>query len=247
MLAGAVLGVLALGALGARVFEQERQIAGLRRDLDALRAASPDPDRVPALPGAARVPAPSPVLTSVPPRAPGAQPTPSAPAPSTAQPRAPVSADEVARVESAMLSLLESDRPVLRDKLRSVVQEQQETIEHEQREQRRERWIARTESRLAELGGNAALTAQQRQAILDILLGSRDQIMDVFGSAATSDDYAKARETVKSLRTEADTRVHALLNEPQFQAYKEAMAEDERWPFGSQRPPPEPGAGGPQR
>jgi hypothetical protein len=219
-----VLALAALAGLALHAFEQHRALAVLRADLDALREQSTHADRAPPpiTLRAAPPPASAATTTATAPRA--ASPTPAAPPPA---PRAPVSGDEIARVESAMLSLLESDRPELQEKLRAVVQEQQEALMHDRQEVMRERWVARTEARLAELTGTAALSEAQRRAIVDILLGNRDQIADVMRNAETSKDFAAARETRRRLRAEADARVRELLTAPQYEGFKQAFEDDD--------------------
>ena len=100
----------------------------------------------------------------------------------------------------------------------------------------RERYIAATEARLAELTGPAALTPQQRQAVLDIVLANRDQIIDLMRNADTAESFAGARAKVQQLREESDARVKQLLNEAQYEGYKETVDRD----FGR-------GMGGPGR
>lgn len=226
-----VLSGLALAGLALHAFQQQRALAGVRAELELLRerATQASTQQPAGIPRPQAVPQPA----ARPAEAAGA--VPARPAPSEA-PRAAVTHDEIARVESAMLSLLEADRPELREKLRAVVQEQQEAIMHERQEMRRERWIARAEGQLAELTGDAALSAEQRRAIVDIVAGNRDQIVDVMRNAETSKDYANARETRRRLRDEADARVRELLTAPQYEGYKQVFTRDED--DDERRPPP---------
>jgi hypothetical protein len=226
-----LLVTLVLLGLGLHELEQDRRIATLRADLERFRIAPADAvSAVPARVAGAYPAAAAPAGAARPELA-RPTPTPAATAQSARSaepaPRAAVSNDEIARVESAVLSLLEADRPELREKLRAVVQEQQETLEHQQQEQRRERWIARTEARLGELSGQAALTDAQRQAILQLMLASRDQITDVMRSADTSEAFAAGRETVKRLRLETDAKIRELLSAAQYEAYKQALGDDD--------------------
>jgi hypothetical protein len=158
-------------------------------------------------------------------------PAPGAPAePSPAPPPAPrvaVSEDEVARVESAVLSLLESDHPELREKLRAVVQEQQQSLEQAEREERRERWIARNEARLLELGAQVGLSTEQREQLSSILLVTRDQVMDVRQSAQTPEQIAAAREKIRGLREQSETQIRELLSTQQYEAYKAEFDDDD--------------------
>jgi hypothetical protein len=239
-----VFAVGLLGALGLRVYDQDRRIARLREDLEALRASAarePLAERAPRGPdplSAARAAghlASNTDIARAMPRAQVAEAPASGAAPRPV-PRAPVTPEEIERVESAVLSLLESERPVLREKLRAAVAEQRDALDQEQQEQRRERWIARIEARLAEPTGAAALTAAQRQTILDLIVANRDQITDLMRSADSSADFTAARGTIRQLRTETDAKIRELLNDAQYKAYKESQRDED-----DRRPGPPPG------
>ncbi len=217
MAAGVVL-VLVLGALFFRVIEQEQRIERLSAEVKALRAM---PEREEARAPTAQGPVARSVVPAKSGQAAVAQPT------VVAAPRAAVTQDEVARVESAVLSLLESDHPELREKLRAVVQEQQQSLEQAEREERRERWIARNEARLIELGTQAGVSVEQRQVLSDILLATRDQIADVRRSAETPEQIAAAREKVRALREQSDTQIRELLSAPQYEAFKAEFDDDD--------------------
>ena len=215
----ATLGLVLL-ALGVRIVQQGARIDALAVELAALHA-----------PAAAVE-----LRTVTPPRAPNlapALPRPTAPA-IPVEPRVAVSPQEVARVESAVLSLLEADRPELREKLRAVVQEQQETAERARQEQRRERWVTRTEARLSELTGASALSETERQNVVAILLGTRDQIAELRQGADTPERILEAREAGRRLRDEAKVQIRQLLGSARYQAYELVMNrgddEDERGP-----------------
>lgn len=134
-LAVAGLAILGLGWLG---FEQDAEMQALRRDLDAVRttaaqqratASTVRSDRAALVAAEATRSARYRVSGMEPPSVPspaGAVPTAVVPATVVpAAPRAEVSHDEIARVESAVLTLLDQGHPELREKLRAVVQEQQ--------------------------------------------------------------------------------------------------------------------------
>lgn len=235
---------LALVGLGLRVFEQDRRLARLREELDALRAATPAPSAAAPAPGATPFLRPARAL----PAAESPHDQPAEPAPSSVAkrsgplraaplPREHVTEDELARVESAVLSLLDADRPELRNKLLEVVEEHQELTEIERQEQRRERWVARMEARLGELQGDAALSGDQREAIVNLLLANRDQIRDLRRNAETSEEFAEARATVRRLREEADAQVRELLTPAQYQAYRQLLDRDDD-DRRDRRPPP---------
>lgn len=237
-----VLTALLFVGFALHAYDQDLRISRLRADLETLRSQSvrADPEAVPSAPRPGQAWADEdapPAASQAPSQAqPPAVPQPRAPAPLPAAPRAPVTQDELARVESAVLNLLDSDRPELRDKIRAVVDEQREAADHAQQEQRRERWIARTEARLAELSGPGALTAAQRQAVLDVMLANRDQIFDVMRNAQTGESFTAARSKVQQLRADTETRIRELLNEEQYKAYKQTMDRDD----DDRRPPARP-------
>jgi hypothetical protein len=226
--------VLALAALAFGLYDQAQRIGRLETKLDALREQASD--RTAHAPYAmAPVYAKSPTHAAVPAAAaaPSSQPAESPPAP-----RVALSQQEVARVESAVLTLLEADRPELRAKLRSVVQEQQETLEQEQREQRRERWITRQEARLLEVGDEVGISVEQRKAMMMIMLGTRDQLTDMRQSADTPEAIAQTRAKMRALREQADAQIRELLKPEQYEAYRARFDDDddERGPRRPDRP-----------
>src|SRR5688500_9496419 len=113
--------VLFIGALGFKVFDQGRQIDRLAGELKAVRNTASH-----AQLGSSAVPVnASPTYAPVVKRVADSSATEHVAAPAVKpESRVPVTHDDVARVESAVLSLLEADRPELREKLRAVVQEQ---------------------------------------------------------------------------------------------------------------------------
>jgi hypothetical protein len=217
--------LLLLGALGFKLLEQGQRIDTLDTELRALRArvneqASSAGERA-AAPAAAYVPPPA--------RPAGALPEPPQPAATqpVAEPRVPVTQAEIAHVESAVLSLLEADRPELRAKLRGVVQEQQRTLEQEQREERRERWVARREARLLEVGTEIGLSADQRQAVLHVMLATRDQIGDMMQSAQTPEAINASRTQARALREQSEAQIRGLMSASQFEAFRTRFEDDD--------------------
>ncbi len=234
-----VLVALVIGVLGWQVYAQGRSIEELRAKVESLRTELRGPgaiydDEDPDYP----LPEESAATVS---RAPAAAEPPAAGEPeqrrTLPRPRRPVSSDEIARVESAVLSLLEADRPELREKLRAVVQEQQQSREDERREQWRERWISRREARLLELGETAGVTADQRQTLLTVMLAARDQIEEIMRNAKTAEEMTAAREKARELRDQGEEQIQGVLSPEQYEAYRE-MQQDERGRGG-----PRPGRG----
>lgn len=233
----AALAILVAGVLGYRVLDQGRQIDRLDRELQALRQSvhARAQDEELAIP-IADSPIYAPVAKYVEPieqdapagaeaEAPGAAAGSGAVARSAR--RVPVTHDEVAHVESAVLSLLEADRPELRAKLRAVVQEQQQTFVEQQREERRERWATRLEARLLELGPEVGLTDDQRQALLHIMLATRDEISDVMQSAQTPQAINEGRSKARALQEQSDAQIRQLLKPEQYEAYRAQFPADD--------------------
>jgi hypothetical protein len=227
--------VLALAALAFGLYDQAQRIGRLETKLDSLREQVSD-RAADAAYAMAPVYAKSPVNAAGPP--PVQAPSPQQPVEPPAPPRVALSQQEIARVESAVLTLLEADRPELRAKLRSVVQEQQETLEQEQREQRRERWITRQEARLLEVGNEVGLSVDQRKAMMLIMLGTRDQLTDLRQSAQTPEAIAETRAKARALREQADAQIRELLKPEQYEAYRARFDDDddERGPRRPDRP-----------
>lgn len=226
--------VLLIGALGFGVFDQGRRIERLESELKTLRSSvreATDSVPVAASPTYAPVPRPSSAASADAPL-PTAAP---APVPVRVEPRVAVTHDEVARVESAVLSLLEADRPELREKLRAVVQEQQQSLEQERREEQRERWVTRRQARLLEVGTEIGLSAEQQESILHITLATRDQIRDIRQSAQTPEAINAAREKSRALREQSEAQIRAQMKPEQYEAYRQRFEDDdddERRPRG---------------
>jgi len=216
---------LVLGALGFKLLEQGHRIDTLDTELRALRTRVNEQVSGGGAPVAA-----APVYVPAPSRAAGAQPEPEQPAAAArpvAAPRVSVTQAEIAHVESAVLSLLEADRPELREKLRAVVQEQQRTLEQEQREERRERWVARREARLMEVGNEVGLTADQRQAVLHVMLATRDQIGDMRQSAQTPEAINATRAQARALREQSEAQVRGLMSASQYETFRARLGDDD--------------------
>ena len=219
---------LVLGMVGFKLLEQGHRIDTLDSELQALRARV---NEQASSVGAPQVAAPPVVYVPRPAAAAAAQPAeaqaPAAAQPVAAAPRVPVTQDEIAHVESAVLSLLEADRPELREKLRGVVQEQQRTLEQEQREERRERWVARREARLLEVGTEIGLSADQRQAVLHVMLATRDQIGDMMQSAQTPEAINATRAQARAVREQSEAQIRGLMSASQYETFRARFEDDD--------------------
>jgi hypothetical protein len=236
-----LLAVLALvvGALAIVLIDQSGRLERVELELQARRAKDNGPSA-----NALALEAQTPVYVQPAQRAP--LPAPAAlPAQGTegptevpaAEPRVPVTRAEIAHVESAVLSLLEADRPELREKLRAVVQEQQRTLEQQQREERRERWVARREARLLEVGKEVGLNAEQQEAVLHIMLATRDQVSDMMQSAQTPEAINAMRGQTRAVREQSEAQIRELMSPKQYQGFSERFRDDDDERRGPRRAP----------
>jgi len=147
-------------------------------------------------------------------------------------PRAVVGPEELARIESAVLTLLDSEHPELRSKLQAAVQREQHAAEQQQRDARRDRWAARREARLRAVSEAAGISAEQRDAVLTIMLANRDQLEELRREAQTPEQMATLRTRAKALRDAADAQIRSQLSPEQYRALRHPGddEDDERQP-----------------
>lgn len=227
-----VIAVLALvvGALAFMLVDQSGRLERVELELHAMRAKVHEPKASALATRSAQTPVYIQPPQRLPAPAPAALPQPGTENPAqapAAEPRVPVTQAEIAHVESAVLSLLEADRPELREKLRGVVQEQQRTLEQQQREERRERWVARREARLLEVGKEIGLNAEQQQAVLHIMLATRDQVSDMRQSAQTPEAINGVRAQARAVREQSEAQIRELMSTKQYEAFSERFADDD--------------------
>jgi hypothetical protein len=229
---------LVAGAIELQLLQQDARLDRLTTEVAAARAEEPTTtpraanSSRPTLTPLAATPSTLPAGTS--PRsaraaAPNSQPTAA---------RVPVPPGELSRVESALLQLLDGDRSELRARLGAIVRQQQEGAAREQRDERRENWLERRESGLAELGQSAGWTSEQQQSLLQIVLEMRDQIIDTAENAHTREERTVGRFKIQELRADAKQRIQGLLGPEQYEVYRERFGaeDDDRGP--GQRPAP---------
>jgi len=249
-----VLGALLLGGGFFHAWHEqserkrlERRIEALQARLDALNDAQQDGTRgwsaagdpvaqaqLGARPGAA-----PPLKAGAPPRAaafdrpgPGGDPN-SARVPAGAPP-------------ADLLSLLESEDPVVQERMRRLVAEQEQVLRDEERGKRQAAWEERTTRRLDELAKQVSLTPQQVDGLFAILTASRDRIGETFRAARESHDFGQAEQQIEQFEKQADDEARGLLNGKQFEAYEAMRAEEaQRRGWGARETksaPPERGA-----
>jgi hypothetical protein len=138
----------------------------------------------------------------------------------------------------ALMDLLESDDPVLRERFRSVLQEEQQNLFEERREQQQARQAERSHERVTKLAARVQLSDQQVSWLNDALDAERDQVSDVFAKAREDQNFPEARDKVTQIRATTDEQVKAQLKGDQFSAYQDMREEDRRRFSGQRLQPP---------
>lgn len=136
--------------------------------------------------------------------------------------------------ESAIMDLLESDNPVLQERLKEVIRLEQEQLVEERRERWQVRWIERTRKRLSQLAEQVGLSSEQEEWLSTAIEAERQQISEAFNEARRSGSFREARSEARQLRKATDEGAQAeLQDKEQFEAYLEMREEDR-----SRRGPP---------
>jgi hypothetical protein len=139
-----------------------------------------------------------------------------------------------ANTERAVMALLDSPNPQIRERLRSVVQEEQQRIQDERRDQWLSRAAERSHGRVNDLATRVHLSDQQAEWLNKTLDAEREQLSDLFAQAREDQNFAEMRSKSAQLRAATDASVKAQLKDDQLTAYSDMRAEDRRR-FG---PPP---------
>ena len=136
--------------------------------------------------------------------------------------------------ERAVMAVLDSENPQIRERLRSVVQEEQQRLSDERRDQWLSRAAERSHGRVSDLAARVHLSDQQTEWLNNTLDAEREQVSDLFAQAREDQNFAEARNKSTQLRAATDGSLKAQLKDDQFAAYSDMRAEDRRR-FG---PPP---------
>lgn len=129
-------------------------------------------------------------------------------------------------LREALVELLDSDDPKVKEKLQQAVQAQEEARRDEMRDARAARWEERTVSRISELAGKVQLDQGQQDALYAILARNRDRAGEAFRAAREDRSFGEAREKVQAFRTEADAEARELLSDTQYEAYVKMRDEE---------------------
>lgn len=137
--------------------------------------------------------------------------------------------------QEAVLSVLESEDPGVRGRLRELFREENERLREERMNDRRDRWEAEALDRFATFSQEAKLTARQSRELEPALERERDQLFELSRSRrrgeVTREDFAAQRQAI---REETDEKARAVLDSEQVTKYQ-AMREEESRRFGRGR------------
>jgi hypothetical protein len=226
-----VLGVLLLGAGFFHVWREQAEQERLERRVEALQA------KVDALNGEMQEGAApdSPVGLGAAPRAAGAAAASEPPATAepmgaramTAMPMGEGPVDRAAPgTQAQLLAVLESDDPVIQERMRKLIADQEVALRDQERERRQAAWEERTSSRLEELSRQVSLTPQQVDALFAILTASHDKVGESFRAARETHDFGQAEQQIEQHEKQADEEARGLLDSKQYEAYQTMRAED---------------------
>lgn len=229
-----VLGALLLGGGFFHAWQEqserqrlERRIEALQAKLDALNDALQDttPGWHPAAPGDPLARAQGSVSAGA-----GTAPKVGAP-PAALERAAPGGVPNSAQVpagprQAELLALLESNDPVVQERMRKLVADQEQVLRDEERGRRQAAWEERTTKQLDDLAKQVSLTPQQVDALFAILTASHDRIGETFRAARESHDFGQAEQQIEQHEKQADDEARGLLDPKQYEAY-EAMREEE--------------------
>ncbi|MDH5672668.1 MAG: hypothetical protein OEZ06_10995 [Myxococcales bacterium] len=145
-------------------------------------------------------------------------------------------------VREALLDVLSTEDPQVREGFRQLMREEQAVMRDELREQRKTRWEQRTGERLASFGSEHGLTQAQQDALFALLTAARDRSSELFRQAREGEEppsRGQLREQMQALRREAENEAREVLDDKQFEAYQQ-MIQEERLlgPGGGRRGPP---------
>lgn len=136
------------------------------------------------------------------------------------------------RLEYTILELLDSEKGGVRERLRSVIREEREALREERRKEREQRWLERTEGVLDQLADEAGLSEAVRQGILALLQDEWDEIREVFRAARAEGSFDEPREKALGVRRATDVRVRQMVDDEQYEAYREMRESELTRPFG---------------
>ena len=128
--------------------------------------------------------------------------------------------------QGAVLDVLDSDDPEVRDRLDALVRDSLEEEREQRMERRRERIEQRAAERLDQLASDANLTRAQVDELDMVLSLEREEIFSMFRAAREDGSWNEARQRAGEIRTVTDDKVAGLLSGTQLDAYNAMREED---------------------
>jgi hypothetical protein len=138
-------------------------------------------------------------------------------------------------VHDELIRILDSEDPEVRSRVRDMVVAAEEGLRDERREQRQQRWEARSLERLGQLAQEVSLTAHQQDALFAILTVARDRAADAFRQGREGGDIDQARAQARKAHDEASGEARELLDDKQFQAFSKMLEQERPGRRGRQR------------
>mgnify|MGYP000182460894 CR=1 FL=1 len=126
----------------------------------------------------------------------------------------------------AVLEVLDSDDPEVRDRLDALVRDSMEAEREERWERRRERIEQRVAERLDQLAQDASLNDAQVDALDTALAAEREEIFALFRQAREDGSWADARDKADAIRAATDERVAGQLDDTQRDAWDSFREEE---------------------
>lgn len=128
--------------------------------------------------------------------------------------------------QGAVLDVLDSDDPQVRERLDALVRDSLEEEREQRMERRRERAEQRAAERLDQLANDANLTRAQVDELDAALAQEREEIFAIFRAAREDGSWNEARQKAGEIRTGTDEKVAELLSEGQLDAWNAMREED---------------------
>lgn len=121
---------------------------------------------------------------------------------------------------------LDSDDPVVRDKLAEVFREEQQRLEQERDDRRMDHRLERLKAQITEFSERVGLSAQDTVWLTDRLSAESYEIRDMWRAARENGTWHETRDKMTEVRERTETEVKDVLDEDAYAEF-EKMREEE--------------------
>ncbi len=136
-------------------------------------------------------------------------------------------ADGGPAAQAALVEVLESDDPGVRESIGSVVRDELEQEREQRWERRQQRWAERQQRQIDELAEQVELSPAQQEGVLELMSTERETISQAFRDARENGSFDEARELAQQTRDDTAAAVRSLLEDEQYEAWT-AQREEEQ-------------------